>query len=94
MDSAINAASRAGAENGQLALDILACDSASGHVPRATTSTDDATVRITPLRHRPNGTRTKRARRDRVERRLRESALRLIKRGRPVLWVAAPGMLE
>ena len=42
--------------------------------PRATTSTDDATTRITTLRHRPNGTRTKRARRGRLERRLRELA--------------------
>ena len=41
--------------------------------PRATTSTDDATMRITTLRHRPNSARKKRdARRDRVERRLRE----------------------
>ena len=53
--------------------------------PRATTSTDDATMRTTTLRYHPNSARKKRdARRDRVERRLRETALRLIKRGRPV----------
>ena len=76
-------------ENDQLAQ-FLACDSASGHVPRAT-STDDATTRITPRRHRPNGARKNRdARRDRVKPRLREPPLRLGKRNRPV---KTPGRL-
>ena len=45
---------------------------------------DGVATRCTAPRHRPNSARKKRdARRDRVERRLREPPLRLIKRGRP-----------